>query len=238
MLLWDGDVSQNSVLSVPSVENTAIMSSAPLLQPQSAESMWLQLSSLIKSENFWECWDFNEFVFPLNMKSIYLEFFSILNLFLNIFHLETETLCFHIPHCKLNWMPQTTFCSLKVLFLGREDPCFTRRSFTSCDRTQTILWFYVTCVRASAGGFQCSICKILHVVTHTFINICAPKMRPVAGSKASLGAPGLTQHPLGGAGALQFPAGTFWGTSAYGGTECCLVILGKLRRSSLGKLLS
>lgn len=70
----------------------------------------------------------------------------------------------------------------------------------------------VSCVRASPEVSLCSICKIHHTLTHTCINTCTPKKRLLPGRTGYLGCyrAGSSQHPLGGASALQ-----------YSQTGCC-----------------
>lgn len=96
------------------------------------------------------------------------------------------------------------------------------------------------CVRASPELFLCSICKISHTLPHTCINTCTPKMRLLPGRTDSLGCyrAGSSQHPLGGAGALQYSQTVLWDLSSHGGTECCLFIHSPGKLSSLEKLIS
>lgn len=64
----------------------------------------------------------------------------------------------------------------------------------------------VTCLRASAEDFLCSICQTLFILTHTCINIWTPKIRLLAERKDFLGCyrAESSQHPLGGASALRY----------------------------------
>lgn len=64
----------------------------------------------------------------------------------------------------------------------------------------------VTSGRASAENLLRSSCKIPHILTHTSVNIRAPKMRLLAGRRDYLGCyrANSSEQPLGGASALQY----------------------------------
>lgn len=69
-----------------------------------------------------------------------------------------------------------------------------------------------SCARPSPEVFLCSVCKIYHILTHTCTNICPPKMRSLPGRTDYLGCyrAGSSQHPLGGASALQYSQTVCW----------------------------
>lgn len=198
MLLWDEDVSQHSVLSVPWMESTAVMYYNPV--PQSAEPILLLMKQPNQNWEFLRMLRFQEVCVPVKYKIYISRVLFYLKFTLKYFPLGKWTVFFHIPDSRLSWMPQLSAalrsCSWRGKISASPDysPAVTEGSVT------------VPCVRASAADFPCSICKILHILTHTCINICTPKMRLPAGRKDYLGCyrADSSQHPLGGASALRY----------------------------------